>query len=1478
MLFDGSTPLLVGGIDTAIGGEEHFVAAIDDRNAFSSVTMVPNGTGEAFGAGGQLVFSTLALNSVPAGSSVVTVGSKISSGDTVTPSDIDDGAYSPTLDGGTVEFTGDGDVSNDLQVASGGTLNTHDFDVELSGDITGTNAGPLVKTGSGSLLLSGANSFDGGYEIQGGTLIGSTTSLTGDVLNNADLVIDQDTDGSFGGDVSGSGSLTKDGAGTVTLTGTNSYTGGTTIADGTLIAATAGALAPNGNVTVTGGTVMLGADQTIGTLGGSGAVNLGASTLTVNATGGTTRFDGSISSTVEELDYIGSWQVGDGPLWTTTPAVVTAQEAAAQLFGGVASDYSISSVSSSPDEVDYMAWGSGYAGFNTSAPVAQDYSADAGAPGYESSGDFSAYVRDWSVTRVNYAFATVAADLGGGLTKTGAGTQILGGANTYSGTTLVQEGTLGLDGGSAILDTGSVQIAAAGTLQVIADETIGSLSGSGEVILDAALTTGGNDASTTYAGAISGVGSLIKAGSGNLTLTGTNSYTGGTTVAGGTLIGSTTSLTGDVLNNADLVIDQDTDGSFGGDVSGTGTFTKDGTGAVTLTGTNSYTGGTTVAGGTLIGSTTSLTGDVLNNADLVIDQNTDGSFGGDVSGTGTFTKNGTGAVTLTGTNSYTGGTTVAGGTLIGSTTSLTGDVLNNADLVIDQDTDGSFGGDVSGTGTFTKDGTGAVTLTGTNSYTGGTTVAGGTLIGSTTSLTGDVLNNADLVIDQNTDGSFGGDVSGTGTFTKDGTGAVTLTGTNSYTGGTTVAGGTLIGSTTSLTGDVLNNADLVIDQNTDGSFGGDVSGTGTFTKDGTGAVTLTGTNSYTGGTTVAGGTLIGSTTSLTGDVLNNADLVIDQNTDGSFGGDVSGTGTFTKDGTGAVTLTGTNSYTGGTTVAGGTLIGSTTSLTGDVLNNADLVIDQDTDGSFGGDVSGTGTFTKDGTGAVTLTGTNSYTGGTTVAGGTLIVDGYLGGSLVTLQEATRLSGVGVVGGISAMSGSTVAPAGDAIGTLMIDGDISFASGSTLEINANADGQADRLAATGAVTLSGGTVQVFAADGTYAPQTEYTIVTGSSVEGSFDGVETDLAFLMPTLSYGSNGVDLTLTRNDVDFADIAATGNQSEVGSAINAAFAAESALYYDVVGQSAKGAQDIFDNLSGEVHASVANALVQDSDRTRRAILGRMDTPRFKGPNLWLQAIGARDEWSSDQNAAGYDRNSAGMLGGLDFQSGNSTFGAAVGYTDGEMDIAQRFSNASIEGLHAGVYAGTTLGPVRLSAGGQYARYDVETERDLVLPTIDQSVSAKYDAETFGAFARAGVRIPLGNGALEPFMGVNWTRFDRGQFAENGGTLGLNAENEKADWTFGSIGFKSTIPLDSAARFSASMSGEWQHALGDHETGATLAFAPGDPAFIIAGAPLAKDAALVDLALSYRVSDRVTTGLGYSGTIADYGMTNAARANLSISF
>lgn len=109
---------------------------------------------------------------------------------------------------------------------------------------------------------------------------------------------------------------------------------------------------------------------------------------------------GIASSANAALVYVGSWYVGDGPEWTTNPTVYTAQEAAAFLFGGSASDYSISTVDSNPLNVNYMAFVDGW-GDSTylTTPVSESYSLDSGGPGYNEpfgGPSYSAYVLDHS--------------------------------------------------------------------------------------------------------------------------------------------------------------------------------------------------------------------------------------------------------------------------------------------------------------------------------------------------------------------------------------------------------------------------------------------------------------------------------------------------------------------------------------------------------------------------------------------------------------------------------------------------------------------------------------------------------------------------------------------------------------------------------------------------------------------------------------------------------------------------------------------------------------------------------------------------------------------------------------------------------------------------------------------------------------------------------------------------------------------------
>jgi fibronectin-binding autotransporter adhesin len=124
-----------------------------------------------------------------------------------------------------------------------------------------------------------------------------------------------------------------------------------------------------------------------------------------------------------------------------------------------------------------------------------------------------------------------------GLTKNGAGTLSFTKSPTYTGDTWVKAGTLSVFNGAGLPDTTNVIVSSGAQLTVLGNDTIGSLAGDGTVQINfsigtGTLTAGGSNASTIFAGTITGDGSFAKSGSGSLTLSGLNTFTGGFSVFG----------------------------------------------------------------------------------------------------------------------------------------------------------------------------------------------------------------------------------------------------------------------------------------------------------------------------------------------------------------------------------------------------------------------------------------------------------------------------------------------------------------------------------------------------------------------------------------------------------------------------------------------------------------------------------------------------------------------------------------------------------------------------------------------------------------------------------------------------------------------------------------------------------------------------------------------------------------------------------
>ncbi len=870
----------------------------------------------------------------------------------------------------------------------------------------------------------------------------------------------------------------------------------------------------------------------------------------------------------------------------------------------------------------------------------------------------------------------------------------------------------------------------------------------------------------------------------------------------------------------------------------------------------------------------------------------------------------------------------------------TGEIANNAALVLDQATAGTLSTVISGTGTVEKTGAGTLTLTGINTYGGGTTISAGTLVGDVAAFgTGGIMNNAALVLDQATAGTLSNAISGSGTVEKTGTGTLTLAGINTYGGGTTISAGTLVGNAAAFgTGGIVNNTALVLDQATAGTLSNAISGSGTVEKTGAGTLVLTGINSYGGGTTISAGTLVGNATSFgTGGIVNNAALVLDQVTAGTPSNAISGSGTVEKTGAGTLTLSGNNTYGGGTTISAGTLQlgngGATGSIMGDVLNNGTLAFNRSDTVTFAGIISGSGAVQHNGAGTTVLTGISTYAGATTVNAGNLIVNGAIA-STVTVNSGGLLGGSGTVGGIAANAGSTVSP-GNSPGTLTVAGNVAFAAGATYRVEIDAANNADRIAATGTATLSGGTVQVTKAGGGYVAGARYTILTAnSSVNGTFVGLVaggSGLPLFDLALSYDPNNVYLDVTRNAVTFCSIAASRNQCAVG--VRAESLGAGNAVFDAIANlpDAAGIRRAFDLLSGEIHASTAGTMVEQSQVLRDTVIGRVRqsygiagpaaalapdgkvmafagkplgvvpdaTPADAAARLfaqapaappagdtvvaaWIQGIGAWGKRSSDGNAGTLSRSLGGFLIGVDATVERTwRVGLAAGYTRAAFDVDSRASSGNSDNYHVALYGGGQLGAFGLRAGASFTWHDIGTTRRVAFPGVVDRLKADYIARTTQVFGEVGYVVTLERVAFEPFAGLAWVNYRSDRINESGGAAALTGRRQAFDLGFSTLGLRAaatvTAPSDTTVVTVRGTLG-WRHAFGDMTPEQRLAFRAGGSPFTVVGVPIARDSLIIEAGVDIDVTNYARFGVVYSGQLARGAQDHAIKGSLTLRF
>jgi fibronectin-binding autotransporter adhesin len=836
-------------------------------------------------------------------------------------------------------------TGNLLTIGTGG-LNTNGKALTIDGSgnttISGvvSGSGTLTKTGSGTLALSGANTYSsattisvGVLNIQNAVALGTTAGGT-TVSSGAALQVQ-------GGIAVGTEALTLNGSGIASdgalrnISGTNSISGAITLGSATTIGSDAGTLTLSGAInnggflaSVTGA----GNATTSGVISGAGGLTkTGIGTLTLSGgaantyIGVTTVNDGTLqlNMTAGKNAFNGTLTVGDGT--GTANSAVTRWLAANQ---GPNKAVTINTdglldLNNFSDTIGALTMTGGSVSTGTGTlTLGGDVTGNASSSSATISGNLALggnrifNIADGAAATDMLVSAVVSGAFN--ITKNGAGTLVFSGANTYTGTTTVNGGTLST-GTSTITPTVALSIASGATYT-----STGTIN----------FTPSTSSAQTL----ISGAGTLQLGNSSSSAASPDIYYdpTGGTgagyqvTLASNIDVGTGTRFINGKSNRNDYER-YGGDLVFGGNLSGSANLTFTGTPntggtnppyqvAYVLQGSNSaFTGGINLTDGANL---------ILNNSNALSSANavTFTPSTGAASGLYLYGR----SVTIGALSGTSAGTmNIRNGSLVTDSNSPinSGIVRSNATLTVQQDTNTTFNGIISDgpndhgtgdTGTYytlslIKTGTGSLTVGGNNTYTGGTTINSGTL----------VVNSA--------------------------------LGLGAISGGLTINAGTLEVSTGFSTSRVITLGDaastIQVDALQTYTVTSAISGSGTLNKTGAGTMVINGTNTYAGGTKINGGTIsLGSsgalgtsgTISFGGGTIqytssNTTDYSarfsaaagqaysIDTNGQNvTFASALTGSGlTLSKIGSGILTLgnndTNANTYTGLTTISGGEL-------------------------------------------------------------------------------------------------------------------------------------------------------------------------------------------------------------------------------------------------------------------------------------------------------------------------------------------------------------------------------------------------------------------------------------------------------------------------------------------------------------------------------------------------------------------------------
>jgi subtilase-type serine protease len=551
------------------------------------------------------------------------------------------------------------------------------------------------------------------------------------------------------------------------------------------------------------------------------------------------------------------------------------------------------------------------------------------------------------------------------------------------------------------------------------------------------------------------------------------------------------------------------------------------------------------------------------------------------------------------------------------------------------------------------------------------------------------------------------------------------------------------------------------------------------------------------------------------------------------------------------------------------------------------------DSVWSNNISGIGGFSKAGAGTLLLTGLNTYIGDTTITGGVLRVDGSIATSNLTVTSGATLQGVGTVGNTS-MAG--ILSPGNSVGTLTVNGNLNLLAGSMYRYEIDTNQRGDLVVVSGRATIADSAIFKLSSAGGIDLNRLYPILQANTLTGTYRNSDSNYTFM--NLGFVSNGGNLGLIaqRNSVPMASFAQTNNQRAVASAIDAQSSGAEPYKRVLLNDNSSQLSGLYQDWSGEIYSANQAALIYNSRlmaqvvnwRLQDSWLNNSSTARLQrmgqtnsDTTVWAQAYGNWDTFSANGDARKATSNGGGLMLGVDHAL-TPSFRLGGGFSGGLTNTTVAASSANTNGYHVMLYSAYGKDSLRLNSGVVQSWYEANMKRGLSLD--DQgNAKGKVGSRSTQLFADLSSPITLSqqqdhHTTLSPFGQISQIWLQTSSFGETGATARLTGLATNANTGFGTLGARLSHQWKAGENdWQAGISAGWQRAWGSLSPTTTLAFATG-PGFTVSAAPMARDAAIVEVGIGASLGASSRLNLVYSATVSHQASSQMLQAQLQWSF